>query len=104
MRSHLCLFLIALKSLTVLMEANEESDEAKLLLLILEQFERRKLNERSHSYLRCKRCRDTQRISRRIFHKAQVFSGHLRVFLTSAVYLPLTCLLLHHHNPRRRKK
>lgn len=40
MRNHFCLFLMALKSPTVLMEANEESDEAKLLLLILEQSER----------------------------------------------------------------
>lgn len=99
------------------MEANEDSDEAKLLLLILEQFEQRKLTmaaniqsklgcliERSDSYLGCKRCRETQRISRSIFHKAKVFSGHLRVFLTSAMFLPLTSLLLHHHNPRRWKK
>lgn len=99
------------------MEANEDCDEAKLLPLILEQFEQRKLlkaentqsklqclNEHSDSYLGCKWCRDTQRISRSIFQKAKVFSGHLRVFLTSALFLPLTSLLLHHHNPRRWKK
>lgn len=70
-----------------------DSDEVKLLLLILEQLEQRKptmaaniqsklgcLKERSDSYLGCKRCCDTQRISRSIFHKEKVFSGHLRVF------------------------
>lgn len=54
----------------------------------------------SHSYLGCKRSRDTQRISRSIFQKAKVFSGHLRVFLHSLL-LPLTSLLLHHLNSRR---
>lgn len=99
------------------MEANEDRDEVKLLLLILEQFRQRKLTlaaniqsklqclkERCDSYLGCKQCRVTQRISRSIFHKAKVFSGHLRVFLTSALFLPLTSLLFHHHNPRRWKK
>lgn len=79
-----CFLLIAKKkSLIVLMEANEDSNEAKLLLLILEQrklmmaadiqSKRWCLNERSNSYLGCKRWRDTPRISDSIFHKAKVF-------------------------------
>lgn len=65
------------------------SNENNPLLLIEE---RRKRQQKYHqdselapSYLGCKWSRDSQRISRSIFHKAKVFSGHLRVFLTSTL-------------------
>ncbi len=104
----------SIKSLIVLVKANDGHDEAKPMQLIVSVFCFSKAEwaterggggteivtswevsvltvEKKGSYLGCGECSDTQRISRSVFHKAKALSGHLQVFLT----FPLTlCFFL----------
>lgn len=76
-----------IKSLIVLVEANDGHDEAKLRQLIVSVFPEKReaardtgivtsrevsvLTVQKGSYLGCGECSDTQRISRSVFHKAK---------------------------------